>query len=261
MQMELSQRRERLVRRLHQRKTRVREGLVLVEGVRAVAEALDGGAKAAFAIVSPDLERTDEGRLLMSRLAASERVEVSPARLREVAATERPQGVLLVCDEPAAEVSDLPDGDVLVLDAVQDPGNVGTLIRSASAFGFAGVVCLDGTADPWGPKAVRSSAGTVFRIPVSGCELSDAVRHLRHAGLRVIVGAADGRPLGDFIASSAAERGPVGVVVGNEGAGVRAELSQAADATVAIEMRGHVESLNAGIAGSILMYRISEARA
>lgn len=261
--MALSQRRERLVRRLHRRKSRVREGAVLVEGVRAVSEALDGGANALFALLTPELDRTAEGAALRSRLAATTECEaVADAELATLAATERPQGVLLVAREPDIDIGAAISGDVLVLDAVQDPGNVGTLIRSAAAFGFSGVVCLDGTADPWGPKAVRSSAGTAFRIPVWRCELSEALARLEEAGCSLVVGAADGRPLAGLVESGrqdAATR--FGVVVGNEGAGVRDGLRDAAYATVAIEMKGPVESLNAGIAGSILMYRISEVRA
>lgn len=260
--MALSQRRERLVRRLHQRKTRVREGLVLVEGIRAVHEALDSGANAVFALHAPELERSTEGTELLARLADVERVAVTSAEVRAVSATERPQGVLLVCEEPRFDADACTRGDVLVLDAVQDPGNVGTLIRSAAAFGFGGVLCLDGTTDPWGAKAIRSSAGTVFRIPVSGCELSEAVRVIGEARLRSVVGAADGRPLGDFVdyvRGGDTEQG-MAVIVGNEGAGVRPELRSAGAEVVAIEMTGGVESLNAGIAGSILMYRISEAR-
>lgn len=260
--MGLSQRRERLVQRLKHRKSRVREGSVLVEGVRAVSEVLDAGARVHFAVCAPDLDRTTDGVALRERLAVSVPCEsVSDVELRALAATESPQGVLLVSDEPKVELADALQGDVLVLDGVQDPGNVGTLVRSAVAFGFAGVVCLDGTADPWGPKAVRASAGTVFRIPVSGCELSEAVAGLTARGLRLAVAAADGGPFADFIAGPGKRDRSVAVAVGNEGAGVRSELRDAAHAVVAIEMRGPAESLNVGIAGSILMYGISQARA
>lgn len=260
--MGLSQRRERLVHRLKQRKSRAREASVLVEGVRAVAEALEAGAEVHFAVCAPDLDRTTDGAALRDRLAASVSCEdVSDVELRALAATDTPQGILVVAEEPQIEFSDALRGDVLVLDAVQDPGNVGTLVRSAAAFGFAGVVCLDGTADPWGSKAVRSSAGTVFRIPVSRCELSTALRGLRERRFSLAVAAADGGPFADFISDRRERERPVAVVVGNEGAGVRAELLAAANAVVAIEMRGHVDSLNVGIAGSILMYGISKARA
>lgn len=281
---ELSQRRARLMQRLRGRKTREREGRVLVEGVRAVYEALDAGAPVEFAVVSPRLESSSAGRALLERLggggSSSEILSVSDAELEALSDTEHPQGVLLVCGEPEATLDgltghggqegrwarsgaahDAPEPCILVLDAVQDPGNVGTLVRSAVAFGLDGVLCLDGTVDPWSAKAVRASAGTVFRVPVVTLRAEEAVRWMRECGMAIVVAAADGLSADAWRARLEDGSGSgLALVVGNEGAGVRSELREAADATVAVEMRGPAESLNVGIAGSILMHELTKRR-
>lgn len=253
--MDLSQRRSALIARLGVRKQREREGLVLVEGLRAVTEALGAGARARFAVLSEQLTTTDAGRALETRLrnAGIEVETVGVDTFDTVAATESPQGALIVCEQDEAELEELlaNEGPVLVLDALQDPGNVGTLIRSAVAFGFAGVVALDGTADPWGPKVVRSSAGTVCRAAIARAPAAEAMMAMKGARRTIVVAAANGVPAGTE------DRGDVALVVGNEGAGVRDEVRAGADATISVRMRGSVESLNAGIAGSILMYELT----
>lgn len=269
--MPLSQRRARLLKRLAVNRGRARESLVLVEGVRATIEALDAGASVSFAVVSPRLDSTEEGRTVRRRLEgegdahrALEVVVVGDAEMAEVADTEQPQGVVVVCEEPTASLGEVvaagsrPSGDgaaggpsralrVLVLDAVQDPGNVGTLIRSAVAFSFDVVVALDGTADPWSSKAVRASAGTAFRLAVVRASADDALRLMLGADLPILVASAEG------LAGVEPPRGGFALVVGNEGAGVREAVRRAASQTVAVPMTGPAESLNVGIAGSILM--------
>jgi len=245
----LSQRRAGIVGRLKARRTRRREGLVLVEGVRAVREALDAGAAVAFAIVSPRLLRSAEGRSLREALDRGQVVDVPDEELVRLADTESPQGVLVVVHEPGGGGSDFGGTRLLVLDAVQDPGNVGTLVRGAVAFGLDGVVCLDGTVDPWAAKAVRAAAGTTFRIPISTVPAPQLVARLEEGGIPLFAAAADG-------ANVEGRRGVArfALAVGNEGAGVRAALLEAAVDVLAVPMRGPVESLNVGVAGSILMH-------
>ena len=160
--------------------------------------------------------------------------------------------MLAVVEEPLWSVRDVTSrARVLVLDAIQDPGNVGTLIRSAVAFGIEGALCLDGTADPWGAKAVRASAGCVFRIPVATADTAEAVGSLREVGTPILVASADGE-------GAAGRRASFALALGNEGGGVRRALKAAADATIAVRMRGPAESLNVGIAGSILMHELTK---
>lgn len=251
--MEMSQRRRRLLARLRTRKARVKEALVLVEGVRAVSEALDTGTRVSFAVTSPRLSTTEAGAALGRRLAELDCASVTDRELAESADTDHPQGVLLVCEEPVSALSDLPDsGRFLILDAVQDPGNVGTLVRSAVAFGLDAIICLDGTVDPWGAKVVRASAGMMFRLPVVACGVDEALAAFRERGVPLLVSSPEG-------ADANRHRGlaSFGLVVGNEGAGVRGDFRGAAPATVAVSMTGPAESLNVGIAGSILMHMLT----
>jgi TrmH family RNA methyltransferase len=249
--MTISQRRSRLVKRLRVRKTREREGRVLVEGVRAVDEALESGAEVDFAVVSPRLGATEEGIRLARRLSSLDVVTTDDRGMEEVSDTDSPQGVLAVCREPAPSMDALEEARrVLVLDALQDPGNLGTLVRSAVAFGFDGIVCLDGTVDPWGAKAVRASAGMVFRLPLFRCTVQQVVDVLARSGTPLFVASSEGS--GTVPAAQA-----FALVVGNEGSGVRGEVRAAAAKVVAVSMSGPAESLNAGIAGSILMYLLA----
>ena len=253
--MGLSQRRAQLIGRLRHRKTREREGLVLVEGIRSVREALEAGADTLFAVRSPRLDTLAWGGALRQRLddAVGEVAEVDDGELTELADTDHPQGVLLVCRQPEWDPARLGRaGRWLVVDAVQDPGNVGTLVRAATAFALDGVVALDGTADPFGPKAVRASAGTVFRMPVTQLRAEAAVALMGDAGVPLLVADARGTDVAQM------PRGECwALAVGNEGAGPREALQAAAAGTVRIPMPGPAESLNAGVAGAILLYALT----
>jgi RNA methyltransferase, TrmH family len=253
----LSQRATRLVERLKTRKGRAREALVLVEGVRCVAAALDAGVRIRFVVIAPSLADRPEGDLLIERFRAAH-LDVRTVEDDELAAlsdTETPQGVLLVAEEPRTVLSDLRPGRWLVLDAVQDPGNAGTLVRAAAAFGVDGLVALDGTVDLWGPKAVRASAGLVFRVPVVRADVRTLVDRCRSEGMEILIAHASGE---DVAGLGAVER--IALAVGNEGAGVRDELVRAAGRRVSVPMRESVESLNVGVAGSILLYALSRER-
>jgi TrmH family RNA methyltransferase len=246
----LSQRVAKLARRLADPRGRVQEGLVLVEGVRCAATALDAAAPVRLALVSPRLIERPEGPGLLDRLN-QEHVDVrrvSDAELEGVADTRTPQGILLVCEERDADLAALEPGRWLVMDAVQDPGNAGTLLRAAAAFGLDGVVALEGTVDLWSAKAVRASAGLIYAVPVVRTRAEELVDTCTALGIAILVADAAGAD-----ASGVRVPGPLALVVGNEGAGVRPEL-RAAGRPVAVPMRGGAESLNVGMAGSILLY-------
>jgi TrmH family RNA methyltransferase len=248
--MALSQRRERLIGRLKAAKTRAREGAVLVEGVRAASEALDAGVELDFAVTSPRLQATKAGMRLAERLESLDVVKVEDEELAHMSDTDRPQGVLLVCEERKAGLERIGRGGrYLLLDHVQDPGNAGTLVRAAVAFGLAAVVCLEGTVDPWSPKAVRSSAGMIFRIPVVRASADEAVARLGEEGVPLFVADSEGEDVGSHRGTAS-----FALVVGNEGAGVRPELTARADKLLGVGMPGPAESLNVAMAGSILLH-------
>jgi RNA methyltransferase, TrmH family len=138
---------------------------------------------------------------------------------------------------------------VLLLDAVQDPGNLGTLVRTAEALGVAAVVALPGTVDPWNAKAVRSAAGSLFRVPVLPATWKEARARLAGSGYRLLAAEVGGAPV-------AAVHGRVGLVVGNEGAGLSAAVRAGVDGRVGIPLQGRAESLNVAAAAAILLYEL-----
>ena len=254
--MELSQRRTLLIGRLRRRKTREREGLVLVEGVRAVGEALDCGAQPRFAVCSARVDTVQGGGEVLRRLTAAdvEILRLDEGDFEELSDTERSQGLLAVFPEPRHGMEIIrAGGRYLILDAVQDPGNVGTLVRAASAFALDGVLVLDGTVDPWGAKAVRASAGMVFRVPLAAEGMSEVSGAMVQAGVLILVADAGGQDVSD---SDVGESWAL--VVGNEGSGPRPEWTDVAADTVRVPMSGATESLNAAVAGAILLYALSQ---
>lgn len=241
---------ERLVRGLARRRVREREGRFVAEGVRVVEELLAAGLTPELAMISPALEETERGRRLAEALSGPGVRRLSDAELSRLADTETPQGVLVVASVPHADLpaGEWPGGAVLVLDGVQDPGNLGTIMRTAVAFGVSLVVALPGTVDPWNPKVVRSAAGTCFRVPVAQTGPESLLAWARHGGYALLGADAAGTPV-DAVAVP--ER--VALVVGNEGAGLSAEIAASLDARVAIPMHG-AESLNVAVAAGILLY-------
>ncbi len=247
--------RRALLRNLDSRK-RSREGRVLVEGGRTIREALAAGLPIDFGVVDTHYLHRPEGSELSNRLAARgvEVLEAGDVEYREVAATEEPQGALIVCVEPTPALADLApraEAGILVLDGVQDPGNVGTLVRSAWALGAGGVIALQGTADPWRPKAVRASAGGCFHLPLVRSSEEAFLAWVKEVGLQLLVASADGDS-----PDSEQVRGGWALVVGNEAAGVRGAVVESAERRVGVPMPGGAESLNAAVAGSILLYAI-----
>jgi TrmH family RNA methyltransferase len=242
------------VRALHRRKERRSTGEFIVEGPRVVAELVRSGRPVTLVLYTGAAVAEPDGGDLLERVreAGIKTESVSDAEMRTYADTVTPQGWVAVAPVPAWTWADVDASRLLVLDAVRDPGNVGTLIRAAEALGAGGVVVLPGTADPWSPKVARAAAGSSLRLPVLEAEWDDVLDRLRRRGTPVWVAASDGEP----VDRADARPDQVAVILGNEGAGVSAEIRAVADRVVAIPMMGDVESLNAAVAGAILMDRL-----
>ena len=182
-------------------------------------------------------------------------VEVPAALLKAVSQMQTPQGVLFIAARPAEASGEIPTGS-LILDGVQDPGNVGTILRTAEAFGAPLVVLTEDCADPWGPKALRASMGSALRQPVMTVRRETLPWRCQTAGLRLLTTALSetSRPLDQIGLEAAA------VVIGSEGSGVSQMLLDAADAHVIIPMEGHVESLNAASAATVLLWELRRNR-
>ncbi|MEY2974854.1 MAG: hypothetical protein RIR49_1274 [Actinomycetota bacterium] len=227
---------QRLRRLATDRSERQAAGLAVVEGRVLVAEAFAAGLDVVEEYVGPGGDPIGPVS-----------VRLGPEALRRVATTGEPQPNVAVVRIPERH---LPLGgvQVLVADRIADPGNLGTMIRSAEAAGIDAVVVTPGTTDPWSPKAIRSSAGAVFHLPVVQSDLLV----LRSSGLR-LVGTSSHR--GDPH-TSVDLAGPVAVVLGNEAHGI--DESAPVDAWVRIDHRGRSESLNVAMAGTLLAFRMAE---
>lgn len=244
-----------MVRDLRLRKGRERRGLALAEGVRLVEEALAARVPIRHTLVSPALEATPRGRALKAALGklTPKPEAVSDTVFEELAATEHPQGVLAVIEPPHWTMEDIkpgPKAPVLVLDAVQDPGNVGTMVRTAFALGAAGILALPGTAEVTNPKALRATMGGLFRLPYVSVDEKSLWDWSKDQGMQVLIAAADGTPLREH-------RGRLAIVLGNEGAGTRPSLDDWVDGRVGIPLRPGAESLNVGVAAAILLYEVT----
>jgi len=246
----------RMLHALKSRSGREKNAAFIVEGVRVVEEALSAAIDLKFALVSASLEDSARGRALSERLAATTAVRrVTDGELRKQAETDTPQGVLAVAAIPRYDLATLRVAErarALVLDAVQDPGNLGTLIRSAAAFAVNAVIALPGTVDYWNPKVVRAAAGATFHVPLIAAQEAETWEFL-HAHRFVICGAdLEGS---DISGVALAERSAL--VVGNEGGGLRKPTRAHVDQLIRIPMPGRAESLNVAAAAAILLYEMS----
>jgi RNA methyltransferase, TrmH family len=234
---------------------RLSGGMVAIEGDHLLEEALRSGMVLKTVFVS---ER--EAPKILPR--GMEVMRLTDEVFGSVVETQSPQGVAALLVPPVWVVKDvMGEGAPLILIAVglQDPGNLGTLVRSAEAFGATGVLTTPGTVSAWNQKALRASVGSVFRVPVVAATASD-VEELKERGVRLI--AAVGSDGADVIAAQEMDfTAGCAVMVGNEGSGLTAEWMEICDARVTIPCPGDVESLNAAVAGSLLLYEASRQRA
>jgi RNA methyltransferase, TrmH family len=241
-------------------------GLIAIEGEHLVAEAM----RSHLRIVTVFLR---DGYQLPGALQDlphdAEHLILPPDVFSSAVSTEQPQGIAALVHPPTFSSATLFNGPaaliparriaplILVLAGLQDPGNVGTLLRSAEAFAANGVVLLPGTASPWNPKALRASAGSAFRVPAIHATEGEALDLLAQHNVPAIATVArSGTPVSD-----APLAGPCALLIGNEGAGLSETLLARAAHRITIPMPGNVESLNAAIAASLLLYEAARQRA
>lgn len=236
------------VRKLNSRRCfRREEGAFAAEGPKLLGEALRWGAELEAVIAAPGVP--------LPELPPGVRVvEVADSLLASVADTESPQGIVFVCrGRPLALPEKLEGRRWLVLDGVQDPGNVGTVWRTADAFGADGLILCNGCADPWNPKTVRATMGAVFRLPVYEATLDEAAEEL--AGASIPLYAAALRE--DTEDVRRVTLGRSAVIIGSEGRGVSDAALALCEKTVKIPMSPRCESLNAAVAASVVLWEMA----
>ena len=250
-----------LIRDLHRRRGRERRSLALAEGVRLVEEAVASSVTLRGAAASPALESTTRGKALKATLLARNvQVEdLTDVELEALADTEHPQGIIAVIEPRRWTLSDIrmnSGATILVLDGVQDPGNVGTMLRTALGLGAAGLVALKGTADLTNPKVIRGAMGASFHLPAVSAAPDEFVAWIRLQRAQIWVAYAAG-DAENRLPGRGADRPAVALVVGNEGAGVGPSVDAAADRRIAVPLARGVESLNVAVAAGILLYEVT----
>jgi TrmH family RNA methyltransferase len=235
------------------------DGHCAVEGMRILEEAIRSGLK--FRAVFFNESAIARAGRLLPQLAAHVETLLLPDKLFATAVpSDSPQGVAALVQCPVFTADDVLSkssaGPVLAIAGVQDPGNLGTILRSAEAFGAAGVLLGEGTVAPFNSKAVRASAGSVFRLPIARVKLGEVLPRMRARGLRLVATSSHkGTPVYE-----AKLIGPLAIFIGSEGAGLSRDLLAGMDETLAIPHSEHVESLNAGVAASIVLYEAARQK-
>jgi TrmH family RNA methyltransferase len=236
----------------------------VAEGLHALNASMATGAVIKEIFYTEEFGSTDEGAAILDRLAAggsqpSALIEVTSVVFAKIAGTETPQGILAVIAAKHMKISDLKLSAsplLAVCDGIQDPGNLGTIIRLSDAAGAEAVVVLPDSCDPYAPKAVRSSAGSIFNLPVVSCRREELVEYLSDKSIKL------------YIAEAKAEksiyetdlRESCALAFGNESRGISAFLSERADGAIKIPILGKAESLNAAVAASICLYEAVRQR-
>jgi len=238
---------------------RQRAGVFLVEGIKMYAEAPEGDIQEVY--VSPEaLEKVGGHPDILEKLERTGYETVSAEVFRKMSDTQSPQGILCVLRQCAHDLEKLlaaPDPLFLILEGLQDPGNLGTIVRTGEGAGVTGILMDRETVDLYNPKTIRSTMGSVYRVPCVCVEdLPGIVERLRRRGIRTYAAHLEGKRYYDSVSF----RGGTAFLIGNEGRGLRRELAEKADAYLKIPMEGQVESLNAAIAAALLLYEAHRQR-
>jgi TrmH family RNA methyltransferase len=235
------------------------QGECAIEGVKLLEEALRSGQHLDSVFFSESARPLAE-KLLPQINARTEALVLPNALFNSIVPSDAPQGVaalLKLRAFSAVQLLDRPsDGPLVVAAGLQDPGNLGTILRSAEAFGAAGIFLTEGTVSPYNSKVLRGSAGSIFRLPFLQISSAELIPLLRARGVRLLATSShQGTPL-----QQVSWTPPLAVFIGNEGAGLSRELAHQMDETLVIPQAEQVESLNAGVAASIVLYEAARNR-
>lgn len=234
-------------RKLHTNKGRRQQARYLVEGFHLVEEALKWASDQVEMILF-----TEEVSDSIDMVDGLDYIQVSVDVLKSLSQTETPQGIIAVLWMPESS-EDWAPGQYLLIDAVQDPGNLGTMIRTASAAGFAGVILGAGTVDAYNDKVVRASQGAIWQIPIYHLSLDQAIHRLKEANHHIFATQLHAQAV-SYLDISPVEYQHCGIIVGNEGQGVSEAIVDLADQAIYIPMPGKTESLNVAVATGILLF-------
>ncbi|EJT5913126.1 RNA methyltransferase [Clostridium perfringens] len=235
------------IKKLKEKKHRIKSNKYLIEGLRFVEEAIKSKVSIDSIIFTESFKEKNPD-LFLKINENIKLIQMNEALLKQLCSTENPQGIVGVINMQNKE---LKSGELVILvDKVQDPGNMGTIIRTAHAAGAAGIVMTKGTVDIYNDKTLRSTMGSIFYIPIVEDDSLDFVKSLKKEGYKLVVSSLQGK--NNFFEENL--QGKVMIAVGNEGNGVSDEVYDIADIKVKIPMPGEAESLNVAVATSIMIY-------
>lgn len=245
------------VRSLHDKKGRVNAKAFILEGTRLVKDAVEAGAKIRYLIISDSFFEKDG--YLFEQMPNIKAVQIPDELFNRIGETQSPQGIMAVAEFPVYNQCDILKRveRVIALENLQDPGNLGTIIRTADACGFDAVILSKDSVDPYNPKVIRSTMGSFFHLPVLVVEdFYETLERLKDMG--VLLAAAHTRmslPCWDAKLSKS-----IAIIIGNEGKGLSEKALELSNISIMIPMAGRAESLNASAAASILMYEAMRQR-
>ena len=250
----------KLAASLYEKKGRDRSGLFVLENERFVNELLSDAAKGFRVSFFMASEGFAQKNALDAYEAAADTYIVKDALFRRISDVETPQGILAVCEQRHYAPEDCISGDsplLLLLDEMQDPGNLGTLLRLADAAGANGVLLSAGSADVYNPKVLRAAAGSALHVPfATGCDFNDTIPALQQRGIAVYAA----MPNVQALPYALDMQKPTAILIGNEARGLSDALADICDARITLPMPGYAESLNAAMAGGILLYEAVRQR-
>ncbi|BBB92837.1 MAG TPA: RNA methyltransferase [Methylomusa anaerophila] len=247
---------------LKQKKYRDELGMFVTEGVRLVEESLSSGWQISLCIYTPSAAKREKVNAMLERLAAMNcrLVQVPEEVYGKISDTEQPQGILTVIKKQSFTLQEIVKSVyplLVILDGVQDPGNAGTIIRTADAAGCTGVVMLKGSVDVFCTKATRAAMGSLFHLPiVEGIAPEELVPKLHQNGILLYVTSLEGANM----YYEANFRMPAAIMFGNEGSGISRELLDIAQTRLNIPLYGKAESLNVSVAAGIILYEAVRQR-
>lgn len=248
------------IKMLQKRKERWSKKCFFIEGTRAVEQCIKSDAGIKHIVYSRELLGDEMDKVLsLIDEVSYETYEISDKLFKEISDTDNPQGILAVVNFDEFTLDDIlkENNFIIVLDRVQDPGNLGTIIRTADAFGANGIIVTNGCVDVYNPKTIRSTMGSIFQIPIVHMgETKEALESLKQENISIISSSLNTDKYSydiDFKTSCA-------IVIGNEAKGISEEVLSLSDQLVKIPMVGEAESLNAAIASGVLMYEVLRQR-
>lgn len=248
------------VKSLHKKKYRLEEKLFIIEGIKIIQEAIDNFGEIEQIIYTDKLLSSNEGFQFFQNIKHIENIAyVNENLFKEISGTENPQGILGLCrliEKDYKEIFAFKDPFLVFLDRIQDPGNMGTIIRSGDAFNIDGIILGEGCVDPYNPKVIRATMGSIFRTPIYNCNDSfQCLNDIRRNNINIITTDLNGTATMAYNFNDG-----IILVIGNESNGVDESLLEISNEKIKIPMPGGAESLNAGVAASIIMYEAMKSR-